>query len=132
MKVKLIIRGCKTMDIVNPRITASQNGERWTLIVSATEVFTPEEISNGFEFEDWATLWEWDDSDHDFIMNWRAERFRPTSMRHSAEWITNIPGDALDTELGGEEIRVQVFLRNVTTSSGSIHRFTPILQISPG
>jgi hypothetical protein len=111
---------------------ASQNGDRWTLIVSATEVFTPEEISNGFEFEDWVMLWEWDVSDHDHITNWRAERFRPTSVRHSWEWTVNIAGDDLDTELGGEELRAQVFLRNVTTSSQPIHVFTPILQISPG
>jgi hypothetical protein len=119
------------MDIINQRITASQSGDRWTLIVSATEVFSPQEISNGFEFEDWVSLWEWDDSDHDFITNWRAERYRPTSLRHAWQWTVNIAGDDLDTELGGEEIRAQIFLRNVTTSSAPIHRFTPILQISP-
>jgi len=120
------------MDIINPSITASQAGDRWTLIVTATETFSPEEISNGFEFEDSASLWEWDDSDHDHITNWRADRYRPTSLRHVWQWTVNVSGDALDTELGGEEIRAQIFLRNVTTSSSTIHRFTPILQISPG
>jgi hypothetical protein len=83
----------------------------------SSETFLPVEISSGFEFEDWVTLWEWD--------------FRPTSLRHTWEWTTNIPADALDTELGGEEIRAQVFIRNVTLGSAPIHRHTPILQISP-
>jgi hypothetical protein len=48
------------------------------------------------------------------------------------EWKwSDIPGDVLDTELGGEEIRGQMFLRNITTSSNTIHVFTPQLQISP-
>jgi hypothetical protein len=56
----------------------------------------------------------WDDTDHDHIMNWRAETFRPTSLRHSWEWTTNTPADALDTELGGEEIRAQVYPKRDT------------------
>jgi hypothetical protein len=121
------------MDIINPRMTASQNGDRWTLVVSVTEVFTPTEISQGFEFEDWLTLWEWDDSDHDFLGNQAVTRFRPASVQESFQWTwSNVPGDVLDTELGGEEIRAQAFLRNFTTSSAAINRFTPILQISPG
>ena len=120
------------MDIENPHMWATQTaGNRWVLVVKATETFLPVEISSGFEYEDWVTLWEWDDTDHDHILNWRAERFRPTSLRHTWEWTTNIPADALDTELGGEEIRAQVFMRNVTLNSAPIHRFTPILQVSP-
>ncbi|WP_447009520.1 hypothetical protein [Saccharothrix hoggarensis] len=121
------------MDIINARLTASQNGDRWTLVTSVTETFTPQEISAGWEFEDWASVWEWDDSDHDFITNFGVTRFRPASLRESFSWTwSNVPGDVLDTELGGEEIRVQVFLRNFSTGSAAIHRFTPILQISPG
>lgn len=120
------------MDIVNPRIVAQQNGNNWTLTVHWDETYTPQEISAGFEFEDWITFWEWDDTDHDHILNSAVDRFRPNSIRHTWQWPFSIPGDALDTELGGEEIRAQVFLRNFSTSSSPIHRFTPILQISPG
>jgi hypothetical protein len=120
------------MDIVNPHIWATQTaGNRWVLIVKMTETFLPIEISSGFEFEDWVTLWEWDDTDHDHILNWRAETFRPNSLQHTIEFTTNIPADALDTELGAEEIRAQCFIRNVTLGSQPIHRFTPILEISP-
>ena len=80
------------MDIENPHMWATQTaGNRWVLVVKATETFLPVEISSGFEYEDWVTLWEWDDTDHDHILNWRAERFRPTSLRHTWEWTTNIP-----------------------------------------
>jgi hypothetical protein len=121
------------VDIISPTISASQNGDRWTLVVSLIQTFTPTEISQGFEFEKWITFWEWDDSDHDFLTNSSALRFRPGSVRVSTQWTwANIPGDQLDTELGGEEIRGQVFLRNFTTSSSPINRLTPILQISPG
>jgi hypothetical protein len=120
------------MDIINQHIVAQQNGGMWKLTVHWTETYSAQEISSGFEFEDWITFWEWDDSDHDHILNSAVDRFRPTSVRHNWDWEFNIPGDKLDTELGGEEIRAQVFLRNKTTSSSPIHRFTPILQISPG
>lgn len=121
------------MDIENPRIVAEQHGDNWTLTVHWIETFSPQEISSGFEFEDWITFWEWDVSDHDHILNGATDRFRPTSVRHSWQWpFPNIPSDVLDTELGGEEIRAQVFLRNVTTSSSPIWRYTPLLQISPG
>ena len=120
------------MDIVSPTIVAQQHGDWWTLTVHWVETFTPQELTSGFEFEDWITFWEWDDTDHDWIMNSVTDRYRPTSVQHRWQWPFDIPGDNLDTELGGEEIRAQVFLRNVTTSSAPIHRHTPILQISPG
>ncbi|MFF6949320.1 hypothetical protein ACFZAD_11745 [Streptomyces iakyrus] len=121
------------MDIINPRVTASQSGDRWTLTVNVVEEFTPQEITSGFEFEDWVTWWEWDDSDHDHLTNHGVTRWKPVSVREAYSWTwSNIPEDVLDTELGGEEIRAQIFLRNFTTSSATIHRFSPILQISPG
>ncbi|MEV4711925.1 hypothetical protein [Micromonospora sp. NPDC049374] len=120
------------MDIINQSISASQSGNRWTLSVPYIETFTAAEISQGFEFERWVTFWEWDDSDHDHLTNGAAVRFRPTSVRLSRRWTwSDIPGDVLDTELGGEEIRAQLFLRNFTTSSVAISKFTPILQIAP-
>jgi hypothetical protein len=119
------------VNIENPRIVAEQLGANWRLTVHWTETFTPDEISNGFEFEDWITFWEWDDTDHDHILNGAVDRFRPTSLKHNWEWAFTIPGENLDTELGGEEIRAQVFLRNATTSSSAINRLSPILQISP-
>jgi hypothetical protein len=120
------------MDIENPRIIASQSGDRWALIVTWVATFTPQEITGGFEFETWLTYWEWDDSDHDFILNTGVSRFRPSSVRLGFSHHANVPGDQLDTELGGEELRAQIFLRNHTTGSAPISRVTPILQISPG
>ncbi len=101
------------------------------LTVHWSERFTAQEIQAGFEFEDWITFCEWDDEDHDWILDCSADRFQPTSLKHRWEWPFTIPADNLDTELGGEKIRAQVFLRNRTTSSPPISVFTPILQISP-
>ncbi|WP_405604352.1 hypothetical protein OHT93_33735 [Streptomyces sp. NBC_00191] len=121
------------MDLINPTVTASRDAQnRWTLTVKAIETFTPEEIRSGFEFEDWAQWWEWDDSDHDHLANHGVIRWRPASVREAMEWTwSNIPGDDLDTELGGEEIRAKLFIRNFTTSSAPIERLSPILEIAP-
>lgn len=120
------------MHFSNPVITATQSGNRWTLRASVTEHFTREEINAGFEFEDFVTFWEWDTSDHDFLTNTRKERFRPSSLTHRFTWTwSDIPGDTLDTELGGEEIRAQFHIRNFTTSSPETTIYSPILQIAP-
>jgi len=101
------------------------------LEIKATETFLLEELNQGFAFEDWVTLWEWDDSDHDHIDNQEVERFKPKSIQRRRSWSWEIDGEVLDTELGGEEIRAQIFLRNATTGS-TIDKVTPLLQISPG
>lgn len=121
------------MDIINQRISASQSGNRWTLVVDYTATFTQTELSFGFVFEDSVAFWEWDDSDHDHLVNSAVVSFRPAGPRVARRWVwSNVPGNVLDTELGGEEIRAQIFLRNRSTSGAVIWRFTPILQISPG
>jgi hypothetical protein len=121
------------MQLENPRVSAiAVGGNRFTLVVSVMEVFTKDELNQDFEFEDRAELWEWDDSDHDFLGNASPIRWRPASLREHMEWTwSNIPGDHLDTELGGEEIRARIFLRNVTSSSQPIIVHTPILNPSP-
>ena len=121
------------MNLINPGISVSQIGDRFTLVFTVIEEFSEDEIRQGFEFEDWLTVWEWDLSDHDHLANFGAVRWTPQSVREHMEWTwPNIRGDDLDTESGGEEIRAQAFLRNVTTSSAAIHVNTPQLQISPG
>lgn len=121
------------MQLENPRISAvTLGGNRFNIVVSVIEVFTQDEINQDFEFEDVAQVWEWDDSDHDFLANWSPIRWRPASKREFMEWKwSNIPGDVLDTELGGEEIRAKIMLRNVTSSSPTITVHTPILPMSP-
>lgn len=120
------------VDIINPRLTASQLGNRWTIHLNYIATFNPQELTFGFTFEDRVAFWEWDDTDHDFLANSAGAQFRPGSLRVGRSWVwPNVPSDRLDTELGGEELRGQVFLRNFTTGGVSIHRYTPILQIAP-
>ena len=121
------------MQLINPRLTATQNGDRWTLVASVTEAFSESELTAGYVFADSCAFWDWDDTDHDYLANMGTTEWRPGSLRERMDWTwPNIPSDILDTELGGEEIRAQMFLRNVTTSSMAIVAYTPILQISPG
>lgn len=123
------------MEIVDARLVAERLGgsdDLWRITVHWTECFTQQEIQAGFEFEDWITFWDWDDVDHDWILNGPANRFQSTSLKHRWEWPFTIPGENLTTELGGEQIRAQVFLRNRTTSSPAVSISTPVLHVSPG
>ena len=121
------------MQLENPRISAmALPNNHFTIVISAIEVFTQDELNQNFEFEDRAEVWEWDDSDHDHLANFSPIRWRPASLREFMEWTwSNIPGDTLDTELGGEEIRAKIYLKNVTSSSPSVVVHTPILPMSP-
>lgn len=120
------------MDIQNQRISATQNGDRWTLNVDYTATFTQVELTSGFQFEDGCSFWEWDDTDHDHLANTAMFAFTPGSLQVSRGFIwSNISGDFLDTQLGGEEIVGQIFLRNRSITGVGINKFTPQIQIAP-
>jgi hypothetical protein len=121
------------VNITNPQLEASQGGDgRWTLLVTAFLEYTRKEVESDFEFERWATVFEADAlGSDDLIIESAALRFRPPSIGHPAEWrFQNISRDLIDTELGDEEIYVQVSLRNFTTDSFPINARTPTVTIS--
>ena len=121
------------MNITNPQLHAAQGANGlWTLLVSAIVEFTPEEVNSGFEFERWETVFKVDAvGADDLIMKSAALRFRPPSIRHVVESdFRDIPRSLIDTELGSEEIFVQISLRNFTTDSPAINARTPTVKIS--
>ncbi|PTH90325.1 hypothetical protein C9J60_05035 [Streptomyces sp. A244] len=121
------------MDLSNLRIETSVAGATWTFKVHYSALFTTQEINAGFLFADTAKIMEDDDVDDDLVHNWAPQDFyRPSQTRHDFVWTFRVHEDAVDTELGGEEIYGKVALRNVTTSSGWIMKDTGILQVSPG
>jgi hypothetical protein len=120
------------MNITNPQLHASQGANGlWTLFVTALMEFTAVEVDSGFDFERWATVFEVDAiGADDLIIKSSALRFRPHSITLPAEFeFRDIPRDLIDTELGDEEITVEISLGNVLTGAVISSR-TPTVSIS--
>lgn len=122
------------MQILDARINASPIplSSSWTLKISYTLRFTNDEVNGPLEFEDSVRLREEDDtSGDDVITNWATPFvFNPTQEFEPVTWtFTAISSSELDTELGGEEIYGQVFIRNRATSQ-VIQANTPILPLA--
>ena len=122
------------MDITNiSPLRVQQNGNIWTFDADYTVTFRSDEIGGHFTFVDNAQLREEDDGADDVVVPWRGERpWKPTATKEHRSWRIRVSGDAVDTEWGGEEIYMQIGLRNVTTGSPGIVRRSPIVQVSPG
>ena len=121
------------MNIGPVSLIATKSGNHWTLTANYTASFTQEELNLGFVFQDAVRFWEWDDSDHDNLANGAWTSFTPFSLQSSRVWTwSNIPDDALNTEIGEEELRAEIFLRNSTTTGAAINRYSPILTLDPG
>ncbi|WP_170317131.1 hypothetical protein, partial [Acrocarpospora corrugata] len=76
---------------------------------------------------------EHDPSDDDIVKNWLPEEpWTPTTTQDDWTWTVRVKEDDVDTELGGEEIYLQIALRNMTTSSPPILGRSRLIQVSPG
>jgi hypothetical protein len=105
-------------------------GGRFIIKISYTSLFDAGEI--GQEFEDSVRLREEDDtSGDDVITNWAHPAvFTPTQGSERAEWTYPIlAGSELDTELGGEEIYGEIFLRKRATGQ-TIVRSTAVFPLA--
>lgn len=123
------------MNITGQTISAQKlSGNTWRLTVKYTATFTPQEVSPplNYTFRDAIQIWEWDDVDHDLVTGWaNATNFNPGATSVSRTKVVDVNGDDLDTELGGEEIRAKVRLRNFTTGGVPLHKFTSIINLAP-
>jgi hypothetical protein len=120
------------MNITDPRLFASQGANGlWTLKVTAFFEVTPEEFDAGFEFEREETVFELDAlGADDLVIKSSATRFRPPSIRHLLQSeFRDIPRNLIDTELGDEEITVEISVREVSTGAVVMSR-TPTVKIS--
>ncbi|MEZ4564240.1 MAG: hypothetical protein R2853_16040 [Thermomicrobiales bacterium] len=124
------------MDIINPSLSVQRlPGDLWELTVRYTITFSPQELNPPFDFAflDAVRIWEWDSHDHDTLTGWlRIENFCPTTTSINRTKIVRVTDDLLDTELGGEEVRAQIHLRNTTISGLPVERFTPRWRLLPG
>jgi len=122
------------MQILDARIIASPIplSSSWTIKISYTARFTSDEINGPFEFEDSVRLREEDDtSGDDVIIDWATpSAFNPTREFEPFTWTyTAISSSELDTELGGEEIYGQIFLRDRPLTR-VVQANTPILHLA--
>lgn len=124
------------MDIINPSLSVQRlPGELWQLTVRYTITFTAQELNPPFDFAflDAVRIWEWDRHNHEAVTGLlRVEQFCPMTTNISRTKIVRVTDDMLDTELGGDEVRAQIHLRNTTISGISLERFTPVLHLLPG
>jgi hypothetical protein len=107
--------------IENPRIHISpvSLSQTFDITITYTLEFTNAEVNGPFEFEDSVRIREEDDtSGDDVIFNWSTPFvFNPTQASEDVSWKYGVVSrTVLDTELGGEEIYGQIFLRNRSTS----------------
>ena len=122
------------MNITGQTISAQKlAGNIWRLTVKYTATFTAEEATDkNYTFRDSVRIWEWDDVDHDAVTGWvAATNFNPASTSVSRTKVVDVHGDDLDTELGGEEIRAKISLRNFTTGGVATQKLTSIINLSP-
>ena len=123
------------MNITNIQpISAQQLGTDWRFSVSYTATFTPEEVNQplNYTFRDSIQIWEWDITDHDPITAWKANsNFNPSATSVQRTKVVTVAGDDLDTELGGEEIRAKIQLRNFTTGGVPQYKYSSVIHLSP-
>jgi hypothetical protein len=66
------------------------------------------------------------------VVNWfEADTWIPRARQETWEWTIHVGENAVDTELGDEEVYGQIALANATTSSQSIVSTSLIINVSP-
>jgi hypothetical protein len=121
-------------DIVDPKLTVTKgSGPSWTLTVKYTAVFTPPEVNapNNFVFRDAIEVWEDDPISDDYITVGGGSVFNPNELRVPRTISLAVHEDALDTELGEEEIFAKVRLRNVSLNVLMPKKKTNTVHFSP-
>ncbi|MFN3980002.1 MAG: hypothetical protein ACK4SA_06430 [Caldilinea sp.] len=109
------------------------SSNKWRLTVKYTATFSPQEVNPplNFTFRDAFQIWEDDPVNDDQITGYVAvSTFNPSSTSVARTLTHEISGDALDTELGGEEIKVRVRLRNVDLNY-PIHKWSKTIALAP-
>jgi hypothetical protein len=120
------------MHIHRPTISARRIDDvNWEFTVNYTANFLPHEV--GVRFLDAIKIWEWDDSDHDELTAYgNHEEFNPPTNSIQRQKRILVNSGTLDTELGGEEIRAQIWLGAIPVPPGNrVEEFTPIIGLSP-
>jgi hypothetical protein len=121
--------------ILNPTLHFPTNSSgTWKFKVSYTVLFDAAEV--GREFDDAAKLWEDDDgfisSDDDPITAYPSpDRFTASERVIDREKVILVPRGTLDTEVGDEEIKAQIWLRKVGSGPATAEVYTNIVAVGP-
>ncbi|MFJ8504895.1 hypothetical protein [Streptomyces avermitilis] len=124
------------LSITSASLQASQAGNNWTLVITATERFSTLEIERGYTVADNAHIYERDHTElfggsEDHLLQHGEETFTVTRPQENFTWTFHATSAKLDTESGSEQIYGWVTLRNVTTGAFRIAIKTPIIHIDP-
>ena len=104
---------------------------KWKFTVTYIASFSQFEVNN-FTFRDGFEIWEDDTAVDDKITGLVAgSTFKPTTTQVRRTLVHEISGDALDTELGAEEIYVRVKLRAVDINTPWIEKNSKIINLAP-
>jgi hypothetical protein len=123
-----------SMQIQNVRLSAEQlSSNKWRLTVRYIAVFDPVEVNPplNFTFRDGFQIWEDDPVNDDQLTGYVAlSNFNPAGTVVQRVLSHDISGDTLDTEIGGEEIKVKLRLRNVNLNF-AIHKWSGTISLAP-
>jgi len=94
---------------------STTSGNTWQLTVQYDCVLTEKELRYDFDYKDSFEVWEDDPFNDDKLTGKVGVSFFDPSTKLVKRTLTaNINGSTLNTEIGGEEIYVKVFLENTT------------------
>ena len=120
------------MNINGQTISAQKLDDvNWKFTVEYTAEFAQHEINT--PFKDAIKIWEWE-SDPEALTAYEStlEFFTPTTTSVTRVKTILVDSGTLDTELGSEEIRAQIWLGNQDVPPGSRdEKLTQIIDISP-
>jgi hypothetical protein len=107
-----------------------QSGDTYIFTVTYTATFAQSEI--GQMFEDAVRLFEDDPSDDDVITAYPVpEAFLAQGASVSRRHQVTATTDMVNTELGNEEIKARVWLRQVGMAPAADEQYTPIWTLDP-
>jgi hypothetical protein len=116
---------------VQPPKAQKLAGDKWKLSVTYTATFSGPEVAT-FNFRDAIQVWEDDPWDNDKVTGWRNDAtFNPATTSVVRTKTTTVSGDALDTELGGEEIYLKIRLFNSDLNTPPIVKNSSVNPLAP-
>lgn len=118
--------------ISNIQLSAQKlSANKWKLTATYKATFSAFEVAN-FNFRDSMQVWEDDPVDDDMVTGSRdIKTFNPSATTVTRTKSTEVSGDALDTELGGEEIYVKIRLANIDLNTPPVEKKSGNINLAP-
>jgi hypothetical protein len=105
----------KIRNIVTSATKGTTTGDTWTITAHYDFEVNDDELKLGFKYKDCFEVWEDDPwKDQKLTKKVSCSVFKPSANLTKRTLTTRISSDNLNTEFGGEEIYVKVYLENDT------------------